>query len=416
MSGPDTDPKSLLVIGHQWPEPEATAAGVRMLWLLKGFLQKDFQVVFACAAGPGDYRVDLGKLGIKEVGSQMNDSSFDRFLQKHEFSHVLFDRFLTEEQFGWRVRDNLPGAQILLDTEDLHSLRHSREDAIRKGGEWSVSGWVEHPLFYREIASMFRSDLNLIISKHEMELLQAQIPHLQEKLVYLPFGMDAPVNVPGISFQNRSNFVFLGNGKHLPNLDAIAQLKSEIWPLIRKRLPEAALQIYGAYLPNQILQMDAPAEGFQVKGWAPELQPVLNNTRLLLAPLRFGAGIKGKILKAAAFGLPVMGTSVGFEGIMEKHETLSFVADSAQHFAEKAVELYTDPVGWERALKLQEQAAGVHLYTSFETLSRAMDSYPERREALPQETRLIQNLLQNEAFGRLRYLSRWIEAKEKGKN
>ncbi|MGA9238472.1 glycosyltransferase [Robiginitalea sp.] len=416
MPGPDTGYKSLLVIGHQWPEPKATGAGVRMLWLLNGFLQEGFHIVFGCASGSGDYRFDLGKLGITEVKIKLNDTSFDSFLQKNRFTHVLFDRFLTEEQFGWRVRDNLPGAQVLLDTEDLHSLRHSREDVLRRGGEWSVADWVEHPIFYREVASMFRSDLSLIISKPEMELLRAEVPHLREKLVYLPFGMDGPAAVSGVNFHKRSDFVFVGNGKHPPNRDAITYLKTDIWPRIRKRLPDAELQIYGAYLPNQILQMHTPGEGFQVRGWAPELQPVLSTPRLLLAPLRFGAGIKGKILKASVFGLPVMGTSLAFEGIMEADNTLPFVADSAEQFAEKAVALYTHTTEWEQALGQQQQASKAHFNTSFNTLTGAMDSHPQRYKSLPRETRIIQNLLRNEAFGRLRYLSRWIEAKEKGEN
>lgn len=416
MPGPDTDHKSLLVIGHQWPEPEATGAGLRMLWLLKGFLQEGFHIVFGSVSGSGNYRVDLGKLGITEVEIKLNEASFDFFLEENAFSHVLFDRFLTEEQFGWRVRDNLPGAQVLLDTEDLHSLRHSREDVFRRGGEWSVTDWVDHPMFYREVASMFRSDLSLIISKREMELLHSEVPYLREKLVYLPFGMDEPGTVRGVNFQKRSDFVFVGNGKHAPNRDAITYLKTEIWPRIHKRLPGVELHVYGAYLPNEILQMHAPEEGFQVKGWAAELQPVLCNARLLLAPLRFGAGIKGKILKASAYGLPVVATSLAFEGIMEVDKALPFVADSAQRFAEKAVTQYTNPVEWELALGQQQQGARTHVNASFNTLKKAMDSYPQRHQALPRETRVIQNLLQNEAFGRLRYLSRWIEAKEKGKN
>ena len=414
MPGPDIAYKSLLVIGHQWPEPQATGAGLRMLWLLNGFLQEGFHIVFASAAGSGDYRADLGKLGITEVEIELNEASFDLFLRKNGFTHVLFDRFLTEEQFGWRVRDNLPGAQVLLDTEDLHSLRHSREDVFKRGGEWSVTDWVEHPMFYREVASMFRSDLSLIISKTEMALLHSEVPFLREKLVYLPFGMDEPAAVPGLNFQERSDFVFVGNGKHAPNQDAIAYLKTDIWPRIRKRLPGAELHIYGAYLPNQILQMHAPDEGFKVRGWALELHPVLGNARLLLAPLRFGAGIKVKILKASTFGLPVVGTSIAFEGIMETD--MAFIADSADRLAEKAIALYANPVEWEQALEQQEDAVRAHLNTSFNTLIDAMDSSLQRQKSLPRETRVIQNMLQNEAFGRLRYLSRWIEAKEKGKN
>ena len=416
MAEAATKNKSLLVIGHQWPEPDATAAGEHMLWLLKGFLRKGFKITFASAAAPGTYEIDLATLGIERVLIRLNDSSFDRFLGDTDFSHVLFDRFLTEEQFSWRVRDNLPAALLLLDTEDLHSLRHSREEAVRKQHSWSVEDWVQTPLFYRELASMFRSDLNLIISNREVEFLTAHAPFLKDKLVYVPFGMDPLTETAPGSFEQRCDFVFLGNGKHKPNLDAITLLKTEIWPLIRKSIAEARLLVYGAYLPNRVLEMDAPLEGFVIKGWASDLGPVLGNARLQLAPLRFGAGIKGKVLKAAQFNLPTMGTSIGFEGITEGHHSTSFVADESRHFAEKAIRLYTDRNYWDRALKLQKQASQPHVHASFDTLADAIDSHKERLAALLPETRMIQTLLQNEAFDRVRYLSRWIEAKEKGKN
>jgi hypothetical protein len=387
-----------------------------MLWLLKGFLNKGFKIAFASASASGIYDIDLETMGIKRVPVKLNDSSFDRFLEDSDFSHVMFDRFLTEEQFSWRVRDSLPGALLLLDTEDLHSLRHSREEAVRKQCSWYVEDWIKTPLFFRELASMFRSDLNLIISNREMAFLIAQVPFLKDKLVYLPFGMEPLSETVSGSFEQRSNFVFIGNGKHKPNLDAITYLKTEIWPLIRKSMPEANLMVYGAYLPNRILGMHAPSEGFVIKGWASDLRPLLGKARLLLAPLRFGAGIKGKILKAAQFGLPTMGTSYAFEGITEGFDNTSFVADDSERFAEMAVRLYTERGNWDGTLKLQKQASQTHVHTSFDTLAIALDSYKERLDALPQETRMIQTLLQNQAFDRVRYLSRWIEAKEKGQN
>ena len=89
MPGPDIAYKSLLVIGHQWPEPQATGAGLRMLWLLNGFLQEGFHIVFASAAGSRDYRADLGKLGITEVEIELNEASFDLFLRKNGFTLSL---------------------------------------------------------------------------------------------------------------------------------------------------------------------------------------------------------------------------------------------------------------------------------------------------------------------------------------
>lgn len=407
---------SMLVIGHQWPEPDATAAGERMLWLLEGFLRKGYQITFASTSAPGTYEADLESLGIEKVSIQLNSASFDRFITTRRFSLVLFDRFLTEEQFSWRVRECLPKALLLLDTEDLHSLRHSRGEAVRQGKAWSTSDWLQDPLFYREVASMFRADLNLIISNREMELLTEQIPLLKDKLLYLPFGIISRNNLEGPEFQRRSDFVFIGNGKHRPNLDAISQLKSEIWPLIRRLLPKEKIRIYGAYLPQSILQFHAPFEGFEVKGWAPDLQAVLSKARVQLAPLRYGAGIKGKILKAAQNGLPTMGTAFGFEGILTVSEAMCFTADTPDDFAKKSAHLYQDEPTWTKALSLQKEAAKEHLCASFDTLSKQVELLQEGAGVISGETQILENLLRNEAFGRVRYLSRWIEAKEKGAN
>ena len=406
----------MLVIGHQWPEPDATAAGERMLWLLKGFLSDGYSVTFACACGPGAYEADLEGLGIQRVAIRLNDSSFDHFLKSRRFSHVLFDRFLTEEQFSWRVRQCLPQALLLLDTEDLHSLRHSREVAVRQGKSWSISDWSADPVFFREVASMFRADLNLIISEREIHLLTTLLPLLKAKLVYVPFGMDLPDPGERMDFYGRSGFVFVGNGKHRPNLDAITQLKTAIWPQIRKSLPGERLCIYGAYLPEHMMQFHAPADGFEVIGWAPDLGAVFRKARLQLAPLRYGAGIKGKVLKANLFGLPTLGTSSGFEGIIQVSDALSFSADTADSFAAKAVDLYKDEPTWSSALHCQNEAVQAHVRASFDLLAQTLQSLQQRKAEMPNEARILENLLRNEAFGRVQYLSRWIEAKEKGEN
>ncbi len=416
MSEPDTIPKSLLVIGYTWPEPNATAAGQRIMWLLQGFLQKGYQITFASTAGPGAYEADLVSLGIEKVRIRLNDTSFDRFLSARSFSLILFDRFLTEEQFIWRIRDCLPNARLLMDTEDLHSLRYSREEAVRKGRVWRPSDWVRDPRFYREIASLFRADLNLIISKPEMELLTGQVPLLRSKLVYVPFGSHIEEQGKVQSFDGRSDFVFIGNGKHRPNLDAILQLKGEIWPRIRSLLPKGKLQIYGAYLPEHILQLHTPEEGFEVKGWAPDLKTVFGKARVQIAPLRFGAGVKGKVLEAARHGLPTMGTSMAFEGILNTSGKVAFSADTADDFARKAVHLYNHVTVWERALSIQKTEAAKHHMTTFSPLTKALEMLEKPIEVVPEETRILENMLRDEAFGRVRYLSKWIEAKEKGED
>ncbi|MEJ2583912.1 MAG: glycosyltransferase [Robiginitalea sp.] len=410
------DHKKMLVIGHHWPQPDATAAGQRMWQLLQGFSEAGYRITFGSAAAPEKHSRPLDSLGIESLPLKLNDSSFDRWLKGSRFDLVLFDRFLTEEQFSWRVRDQLPGCTLLLDTEDLHSLRHSRETATKASQPWQVSDWLESPLFYRELASILRCDLSLIISRAEQDLLLARLPFLRGKLHYLPFQFPREEASPVGSFSERTGFVFLGNGKHQPNLDAISWLRSEIWPGIRARVPGTRLTVYGAYLPAAVRELHAPAEGFEVLGWAPELKSVLANSRLQLAPLRFGAGVKGKILNALRFGLPTVSTGIGWEGIYEGDESVDFLAETPEEFVRKAVLLYTDPHAWKRALELQQRAATPHFKPSLTALLKAIDPLEEERESLPEAQKVLQKMLQHQAFDRLRYLSRWIEAKENRSN
>ncbi|MEJ2163791.1 MAG: glycosyltransferase, partial [Robiginitalea sp.] len=273
--------KKLLVIGHRWPEPEATAAGSRMMGMLEGFLKEGYHITFASAAVPGLYGtfasaavpglygIPLEPLGIQTERISLNDSAFNEFLKSNPFEIVLFDRFMTEEQFGWRVRECLPDSTLVLDTEDLHSLRQSREKAIRQDRAWNVESWMTHPHFYREIASILRCDLSLLVSAAERDLLKSHLPILEGKIFYLPFQMKPATEGDPVGFQQRSGFVFLGTGMHRPNLDAIEQLKNRIWPLLSRRLPQAVLRLYGAYRPGQILGFHNPPDRFEVCGWAP---------------------------------------------------------------------------------------------------------------------------------------------------
>ena len=406
------DHTEMLVIGLGWPQPDATAAGQRMWQLLKGFRESGYRITFASAAAREPRDANLETLGIRGRQIKLNHRSFDQWLESSHFDLVLFDRFLTEEQFSWRVREQLPDCTLLLDTEDLHSLRHSREAAVMENRTWEVSDWLESPVLYRELASILRCDLSLIISRAEMDLLLARLPFLRGRLHYLPFQF-SPGDLdscPGYS--GRRGFVFVGNGKHRPNLDAISILKTEIWPGLRRVLPDAKLDIFGAYLPDAVHRFHTPEEGFEVHGWAPSLETVFASSRLQLAPLRFGAGIKGKILNALRFGLPTLSTPIGWEGIYPGEGPVDFLAATPEEFVRKAVLLYSDEKKWKHALDTELRASAPHFTPALDPLLEAIQNLEENRESLPEDQSVLQKMLQHQAFDRLRYLSRWIEAKE----
>ncbi|MCB0373694.1 MAG: glycosyltransferase family 4 protein, partial [Muricauda sp.] len=321
--------KKLLVIGYVWPEPSTTAAGCRMQQLLEILITFGYQITFASTASKTEYSLDLTSLGIAEAIIELNNPSFDAFLQELQPDAVIFDRFMVEEQFGWRVAEFAPQAIRILNTEDLHALRKAREEAIKEEVDFMLVNWKNHPMTLREVASIYRCDLTLMVSTFEMALLQ-ELGIPKQLLLHLPLffeaiSEEATATWPG--FEERTDFVTLGNGKHAPNVDALRILKTTSWPLIRDQLPDVQLHVYGAYLPQQVNEWHDPKTGFLVHGWAEDVGRTLQQAKVLLAPLRFGAGIKGKLLDALRNGTPCVTTSIGAEGMFSNENWGGRVAD-----------------------------------------------------------------------------------------
>ena len=408
--------QKVLIIALVWPEPQATAAGSRMLQLLHFFKKSNFAVTVASTSTVSKLSLDLDELGIKQKQIQLNDSSFDAFITDLNPSIVLFDRFISEEQFGWRVTEHAPNALRILNTEDLHSLRHVREKSFKKNIRFSTSDWLNDDKTKREIASIYRSDLSLIISSYEMELLQNVINIDKSLLLHLPFMLDK-VGEEQISdwpsFSERKDFICIGNGKHAPNIDAIVWLKKEIWPLIRDQLNDARLQIYGAYLPEFINQMHTPKDGFLVHGWAEDKKMVFENSRINLTPLRFGAGIKGKLVDSMTFGTPSITTSIGAEGMHNNLPWNGTIIDQAEAFARAAVSLYTDENAWQKA-----QLLGIEIIDQVydaeklhNKLSTAIDQLTEGLIAHRKQN-FIGVMLQHHSLASTKFMSKWIEEKK----
>ena len=345
---PETD-KKILIIGYVWPEPNTTAAGGRMLQLIHFFLEQDYQITFASTAAESEFSFDLDSLGVRKKTILLNHSSFDVFLKDLDPGIVLFDRFMTEEQFGWRVVENAPNALRILDTEDLHSLRIARQLSFKKSIPFTEQFWLDQDQTKREMASIYRCDLSLIISLYEMELLTKTVKMDPNLLLHLPMMFDANDEERQnhwLQFDQKKDFVCIGNGKHTPNIDAIHTLKKDIWPLIRKELPLASLFVYGAYMPESIKQLNSPKQGFYIMGHSNDANKVISQARLNLAPLNYGAGIKGKLLSGMLNGTPSITTEIGAEGICENLQWNGIIANDVEAFAKAAILLYQNEDKW----------------------------------------------------------------------
>tara|TARA_R110000868_G_scaffold3285_2_gene21456 strand:+ start:3130 stop:4365 length:1236 start_codon:yes stop_codon:yes gene_type:complete len=407
--------QKVLFIGVVWPEPNATAAGTRILQLIKAFLADNNEVIFASTAAKSELSYNLELLNVIQIPIILNDSSFDHFIKELQPDIVVYDRFLIEEQFGWRVAKNVPKAIRILDTEDLHSLRLVRFEANKNKDNFSIDNWLQSDITKREIASIYRCDLSLIISSFEMQLVQKTIKIDDSILLHLPFMVEKTEkgvfeNYP--EFEKRKDFICIGNGKHAPNIDAVRWLKESIWPLIRKQLPESKLHIYGAYLPQQILEMHQPKQGFLVHGYAENLEKVLTSAKINLAPLRFGAGLKGKLIDAMRFGTPSITTTIGAEAMHDHSPWNGAVADSEENFVGAAVTYYKTKELW-----LQAQQKGLEILTknydaSFlsKKLLKKVKHIQSNKES-HRNSNFIGSLLLHQTMQSTKYMSKWIEAK-----
>jgi hypothetical protein len=238
-----------------------------MLSILRLFRKQNWQVAFATPAQETEHMIDLSSEGISSQNIALNCDSFDIYINSYQPDIVLFDRFMMEEQFGWRVEKNCPSAFKILDTEDLQCLRHARHQAHKADREFTQEDLFSD-LAKREIAAILRCDISLIISSFEMDLLIHTFKVDTSLLHHLPFMLNldkCPQETK--PFSERKHFMTIGNFRHAPNWDVVLYLQ-KIWPLIRKQLPKAELHIYGSYPPPKATALHNPKTGFHIKGWA----------------------------------------------------------------------------------------------------------------------------------------------------
>ena len=409
----------ILVIGCVWPEPNSSAAGSRMLQLLHFFQAKNYEITFVSPAARSEFSINLNKLNIASEVVKMNHPSFDELLIELQPNMVLFDRFMTEEQFGWRVDATCPEALKILDTEDLHFLRKTRAEAYKKNIA-AKTLYLESDLTKREIASIYRCDLSLIISEVEMELLKDKFKIPDQLLHYLPFLLDS-ISEEKIAtlpqFNSRENFISIGNFLHEPNWNAVVALKEKIWPLIKQKLPKAALHIYGAYPSHKVWNLHNEKDRFIVKGRAENAEEIMRNARLCLAPIQFGAGLKGKLIQAMQCGTPSVTSPVGSEGIAGTLDWSGAICQTPQDFAEKAVQLYTNKKLWNTA-----RENGFKIINSRFDKTNHSEAFSKQLTALISnlETRRNENfigkMLQHHQHRSTYFMAKFIEEKERNRS
>mmetsp|Transcript_17967 Transcript_17967/g.30060 ORF Transcript_17967/g.30060 Transcript_17967/m.30060 type:complete len:463 (-) Transcript_17967:36-1424(-) len=439
-----TNNVKVLIVGYVWPELTSSAAGLRDWNLVKGFQKQNWKVLYSSQSKENQFSEQLRNEGVTTVRHAANCSRFDDFIKNEQPDFVIYDRYVTEEQFGWRVKEYSPSSVQILDTQDLHFLRKQRQKAHEDGVESleSISkGEIEliGETTLRELASIYRCDCSILISDFEFQLLtnKFKVPSSMLHIGRLSYDPAEEFR----SYEKRTrDFCMIGNFRHAPNYDATFWLKEKIWPLIRARLPTAEVDIYGAYPPKEVMKLSSAKEGFHVRGPVKDHINMLKKYRINLAPLRYGAGIKGKVSDGWYCGTPAVSTPIGAEGMTDcfpfggvvssllsprgsasstqifqrtVKEGTDFCAES---FAAEAVSLYLDEKTWTEC----QRRGGTILSTlySHDINTRALvNRMLHTKDNLDQirKSNLMGSILNYQLNRGTKYFSQWIEEKNKNK-
>ncbi len=401
----------VLIIGLVWPEPTSSAACWRMLQLIEQLQQISCDVHFACAAQKSVSSHSLSSMSVKEHEILLNHASFDAFIEELNPDIVVYDRFMIEEQFGWRVKQICPNAVTVLDTEDLHFVRKARTTAFKLNSEINYDT-VD---CYRELSAIYRCDLSLIISKWEHDLLVNHFNIPPKQLMYLPFvekeiSDDIKNELPG--FNQRKDLMFIGNFIHDPNYQTVLELK-KMWSVVRKKLPKIQLHVYGAYPTQKVLQLHNEKEGFIVKGKAANVNKTMQKYRLLVAPIPYGAGLKGKFIDGFKNALPNITTPVGAESMLENEWGGSIVKND-NDFIEALMTLYSNQEKWQQAtaqgFRIINDQFSCKIWGNIFSKAVAtiyLDIKKHRNELF------VQKILWQNSLQATKYMSLWIEQKNK---
>jgi glycosyltransferase involved in cell wall biosynthesis len=253
---------------------------------------------------------------------------------------IVLSRHYIAIKYVDAIRRLAPKTKILFDTVDLHYLRLNRQAEL--DGNRQVRRLAK-AAYRDEIYTIRTCDLTLVVSGAEKALLAQEAPQAQVMVlsnVHDPVPWVAPLS-------GRRDILFVGGFQHPPNLDAIKWYGHEIWPQVKRELPEARTLVIGSKMPEEFRRM-GEALGLDMVGYVPDLDPYLNGCRLSISPLRFGAGVKGKVNQSMSYGLPVVATSPSIEGMGLEPGRDILVADDADSFATSLVRLYRDDPLWER--------------------------------------------------------------------
>jgi glycosyltransferase involved in cell wall biosynthesis len=312
---------------------------INLLCLLQN---EGFQVTFASMSleTRQPYLSALQKQGIECIYRPYEDS-VESHLRRlgARYQLVILSRLDTAAELMAVTRRFCPNAKVIFDTVDLHFLRVAREASLRRSARIER---IARRIKAQELRLVAQADTTIVVSENEKALLAREAPQSDVKVV----SNIVHINRRVTPFGQRRDILFVGGFAHPPNTDAVSFFCTEVLPIVLDRLPRVNFFVIGAAPPRGIARL--ATANVHILGYVPDIKPYLDGCRLSVAPLRFGAGVKGKINQSLAHGLPVVATSLAAEGMFLINGNSALIADDARHFGVAVVRLYQDERLWQK--------------------------------------------------------------------
>ena len=329
-----------LVVDARVLTPDQDSGSVRMTGLLIILQELGLHVTFIpenlLPVSP--YTERLQELGVECLHTPFLPG-FDTFFTErgNDFDLIVLSRAHVAEELLPLCRKYAPATPVIFDTVDLHFVRQHREAEIARDDAKHRTARAMEML---ELKLGTESDAIVVVSPEEKRVLEKELPH--QRIAVISNIHEIRATIP--PFESRRNFLFIGGFEHTPNEDAMLWFCAEIMPGILGELPDTTLHIIGSKMPESVRAL--ASDHVVTHGHVENVEPFFESCLLSVAPLRFGAGVKGKTNQSMSFGVPVVSTSVGAEGMHLTHEKNVLLADDPQEFAQQVIRLHRDRELW----------------------------------------------------------------------
>jgi O-antigen biosynthesis protein len=333
---------NILIVEAFLITPDQDSGSLRLLNIMRLLVSEGHHVTFVAEnlQGTSKYRCLLEASGVEVLhGDWARNVNHVLRTRGRDCDVIMFCRHYVASAHIDAARLYSPHATILFDTVDLHFLREEREAALL--GSAGVLAAAQKTKA-DELSLCRRADATIVVSEVEKKILAELAPSARVEILSNVHRMETE----RASFDERSGVLFVGGFRHPPNVDAVKWYAQFVLPILHERAPDIVTRIVGSNMPNEIEALKQP--GLEIVGFVEDIKPILRRARVSIAPLRYGAGVKGKVNEAMNFGIPVVATALAVEGMHMTSGHDCLVADDPEIFAEHVIALHTDPALWQR--------------------------------------------------------------------